>query len=275
MRPRNVPAKKLSAVARLMAEDARKTQEGMFYNLEGRGWLQRQVSLIGKGRFLLRKSSVRTPIVKQKAAQLSIGKNATSSAISIVNWCVNNIKFKETANMTAVKFYCKQTANDIVAGRPIPTFRGSKFGIVGCQTFAGTLIGLLRAAKPKVGKITAVRAVRTVSPKIGVGGVLIGMPHTIVTFKINGEPYVADAFKKGYSFFGTRFIGLKGKVMVPERIIASQVAELKKQGLWKEALDPADHGVNTFEAYIREARESGREIARSFDLEKFLENIEK
>jgi len=260
---------------KLRESSAQKTQESLFFNQEGRSWLQRQIALIGKGACLLKKVSVRTPTVKLKALHLSSGRSALEAARNMVHWCSTQIKFAETSNMTAINFYCRQTADDIISGRPIPTFRGSKFGLVGCQTFAGTLMALLRAARPASGKITDVVAVRTLSPRIGKGGKLIGMPHTIVTFRVNGELFVADAFKKGYSFFGTSYIGKKGHAILPAKEIEKQIAELKKQGHWKEALDPADHGVATFEAYIEEARAAGDEIVRDLDLDNFMREIKK
>jgi hypothetical protein len=257
----------------LISLEEKSIQERAFLNLEGRKWLERQVQTIGRGRYLLKKTAVRTPIVKQKALELSKGKSALSSAQSIIRFA-SKIQFVSAPNITAIKFYGKQTADDIISGKKIPTFRGSKFGIFGCQTFCATAIALLRAAKPVSGKISNVIAIRTIGP-IGFSkdGKMLGMPHTIISFKVNGKTFIADPYKDGHIFIGSSLVNRKNALIIEASQIESQIKKLKKQGNWTEALDPTDHNINTFEKYVEEARKYGGEFAKNLNLESFLAEI--
>ncbi len=247
-------------------------QERAFFNLEGRSWLERQIALLGRGHNLKRKMTLRTPNVKRKAHDLSHGKDALTAVKSIVHFA-SNIPFVETSTMTAIKFYGKQTADDIVSGKSIPTFKGATHGLLGCQTFCATAIALMRAATPKSGQITKVRAIRTINPAgRAKDGKLVGMPHTIISFQINGKTYLADPFKQGYGFIKSKQVGGKGLVIEAEKA-RKLVEELKKQGNWNEALDPSEHKINTFEEYVNEAREYGGEIAKKMDLERFIREM--
>lgn len=253
--------------------EERKIQERAFFNLEGRKWIKQQINYLGRGHYLLKKMSVRTPKVKMKAFELTHNKDALSAAKSIINF-TSKIPFVEVADITAANFYGKQTADDIISGKPIPTFRGERFGLLGCQTFCATAISLLRSATPKSGKITNIRVVRTISPRgKDKNGKIIGMPHTIISFKINGENFIADPFKSGYSFLGSSFVKQKGKTLVKSNNIKTIVEQLKKQGNWKEALDPADHGTISFDRYVEEARKHGGKVAKDLDLESFMHDI--
>ena len=253
-------------------------REAIYHNLdrEGKTWIGRQAEFLGKrGNRLVGKQTIKTPLVKQKAHELSHGKEALAAARSILNYS-SNIPFVETSDVIAARFYGKQSADDIVSGRKIPTFSGARYGLLGCQTFCATLVSLLKAARPAEGRITHVKAVRTLAPHThGKDGRILGMPHTIVTFRVNGKGYVADPFKKGHTFLGSNMIGQKDRMLVEEEKIADKIAALKRQGSWKEANDTADFGINSFEKYVEEARAHGRELATMTDFERFLEEMRK
>ncbi|MBT4870566.1 MAG: hypothetical protein HON47_03265 [Candidatus Diapherotrites archaeon] len=273
MRQRKPFVRQVREAYSLREAEAIKHQESLFFNEKGRSWLQRNIRLLGRGQYLSRKWAVRTPRVKVKAHHLSTGRPALQAVRNMVAFATK-IQLMEVANKTAVRFYNKQTADDIVAGKPIPTFKGPKRGIVGCQTYAATLVALLRAATPASGKISNVRAVRTISPHTrGKDGRVLGMPHTIVSFTINGERYVADAFKRGYSFFGSSYIGKRERTLMKVSEIEEQVNQLKAQGSWKESLDPADFGIDTFEKYVNESKKSGKGLATQTDFEAFLKEL--
>ncbi len=268
--------KPILPVNRPKSNEERVLQERAYFNQEGRSWLLRNIQRLGRGSRLLKETAIRTPAVKLKAFQLTHKKPSLQAAESIIHYCVNNIKFIEVSDRIAVNFYNTQTADDIVSGKSIPTFRAPRSGLLGCQTFVATAIALLRAATPSSGKISSVRAVRTVSPRgFDNNGNVIGMPHTIVTFKVDGKEYVADPFKQGYSFLGSSFIGRRGKTLITAEEISAKIAKLKKQGLWKETLDPSDHGINSFDKYIEEARITGEKIAREMNLEAFARELKR
>lgn len=252
------------------------SQERAYFNIEERAWLERQVKTIGKGKYLLNKKTIRTPIVKEIALRLSIGKNALSAVHSIINYISNpkRIELISTGWETVNKFYNKQTAGDVLSTGRIPTVY-NKHGdpLVGCNTIAATLAALLRAAKPSEGKITHVRVVRTISPqgKNSVGKWL-GMPHTIVYFRINGRGFIADPFNHGHSFFNTPLIKASGKIIEEEKI-GNTIEILKKQGCWKEALDPHDFGLEELKAFIEESHRAGSSLAKDLDLQDFMRRM--
>jgi hypothetical protein len=248
-------------------------QEKAFLNLRERQWLEKQVTMLGRGNYLLKRLSVRTPIVKKKAVELTLGKTSSQAVRNIVNFA-SNIKFVETADITAARFYGRQTASDIISGKPIPTFRGKRFGLLGCQTLCAVTASLLRSAMPKDARIQEVRIIRTISPKgKDSQGRIVGMPHSIVSFKINGETYLADPFKQGYSFIGSKEVGKQGKNLIKAKEAQKLINQLKKQGNWNPALDPAQHGINTFHDYVAEARKYGGQVAKDLDLEGFAREM--
>lgn len=257
----------------IQSAEEKKNQERAFFNLEGKEWLKRQVNILGRGHNLLNKMSVRNRDVKLKALELTRNRDALTGAKNIINFA-RRTKFLEVSNTIAARFYGKQTAIDIVGGKPIPTFRGVKTGLLGCQTICATTMALLRSAVPKTGKIHEVRAIRTLAPcGFTENGKIVGMPHTIVSFRINGEQYLADPFKNGYSFIGSKKVGKPGNTLIQAKEAKEVISQLKKQGNWKVALDPADHGINTLEKYAAEAKKYGGQIAREMDLEKFIREL--
>ncbi len=221
-----------------------------------------------------------TPDVTIRALKLSRGKDARAAAQELAKF-VHRTKMVPVSPRVLQRFYNAQTAHDVVLKRVVPTLTskhehwGESEPLVGCQTFASTMAALLRATEhlskedPGIikGKISDVKVVRTISewsrdPKTGN---VLGMPHTIVQFKIDGGEHYADPFGSG-AFLGGRLVAGQADLK-PE--IASRIAQLRKQGDWREAHDVTAFGTNTFREFLDECHSKGADIAKNFDLADF------
>jgi len=254
-------------------------QEKAWLNPEGRAWLEARVKALGRGRHLLSKKTVRTPLVRQTAYKLTHGKNALAAALRCIFFVKDerNVKLVDTGWETIHSLYNKQTADDVIATRQVPSIMRNGQAIVGCNTIAATLASLLRAATPATGKITDVKVVRTIAVQ-GMSlkdGSPLGMPHTVVSFKINGKKYIADAFNHGHGFFDSALVKMRGRVFVEEEKVSKVVELLKKNGRWKEALDPQAFGLEEFESFIVESHRAGASLAADLDLQIFLDNLKR
>ncbi len=221
-----------------------------------------------------------TPDVMIEARRLSKGKDARRAAQELANF-VHRTKMVPVSPRVLQRFYNAQTAHDVVLKRVVPTLTnknehwGQSEPLVGCQTLASTMAALLRATEhlsredPNIikGKISDVKVVRTISewsrdPKTGN---VLGMPHTIVQFKIDGGEHYADPFGEG-KFLGGRLVAAQGDLK-PD--IVGRIAQLKKQGDWREAHDVTAFGTNTFREFLDECHSKGADIAKNFDLADF------
>jgi hypothetical protein len=252
-------------------------QEKAYTAPKEREWLKKQIELIGRGKHLLQKKTVRTPLVKETAIKLTTGKPALSAAKTLVNYVSNpkKIQLIHTGWETVSKFYNKQTAADVLKTGRIPTiYNIHGEPLIGCNTVAATLTALLRSANPSQGKINNVKVIRTISPQgIGKSGKWLGMPHTIVYFKINGKGFVADAFGNRGNFFNNPLVKNQAKNMIEEEKISKAINILKKQGDWKEALDPQEFALNDLKDFIAESRKKGSNLAEDLNLRDFLRRM--
>ena len=214
--------------------------------------------------------SVVTTDVRIKAMEFSRGNPDASRVVNSIARFVKNTEMVDVSPRVLQHFYNAQTAHDVVTKRAVPTLMGtSSKPIIGCQTISATMAALLRAVDPQrvKGSTSDVRIVRT-RTEWGRDdrGRILGMPHTLVSFKVNGRQHYADALK------GSQFLG--GRAVISEADlnpkIRQRIAQLKSQGDWREADDVSEFGTNTFAQFLEECHRSGADIARRPNLADFL-----
>ncbi|MFA5358151.1 MAG: hypothetical protein WC308_04525 [archaeon] len=212
-----------------------------------------------KSERILKKVESRTRLthaVISAARKCSQGRTATQAVKNLLRF-VSKINFVDAGKEVRKKFYNKQSADDIIFTGRIPSKHSGGRPVMGCHQAAITFAALLRAATPRVGKISNVKLVETISlhGKDATGSPS-GAKHFIVSFKINGEPFIADPFDNGSAFLSTNFFNLKNTAIVGEGVIKEQIKKLKDSNRWEEGFDQTDFKILSYIELLKEMRKN-------------------